>query len=135
MSSHEKPILLFDGVCNFCDGTVNFLIDRDPKKNLLFAALQSQTGQELLQKFSLDTQHFDTAILVYRGRYYKKTSAILRAISWMKFPWNLLQVFVIIPPFLRNFVYDIIAKNRYKWFGKLEYCRMPTADIQERFLP
>lgn len=128
------PILLFDGVCNFCDGTVNFIIDRDPKKNIRFAALQSNSGQKLLQKFSLDTQHFDSVILVHGERFHKKTSAILRVVRWMKFPWNTLCIFIIIPSPIRNFFYDIVAKNRYKWFGKLEYCRVPTADIKERFL-
>ena len=130
----DKPVMLFDGVCNFCDNTVNFIIDRDPQKKIRFAALQSQSGQKLLQQFELDTENFDSVILVYQGRYYKKTSAILRVVKWMKFPWWLLRVFIIVPPFLRNFFYDIVARNRYKWFGKLEYCRVPTADMKERFL-
>ncbi|BBM82588.1 thiol-disulfide oxidoreductase DCC family protein [Candidatus Uabimicrobium amorphum] len=134
MVNEDKPILLFDGVCNFCDGTVNFIIDRDPHKNIRFAALQSESGQQLLKKFSLDTENFDSLVVVHKGRYFKKTSAVWRVVRWMKFPWNLLSIFIVIPPFIGNFFYDIVARNRYKWFGKLEYCRMPTPDIQERFL-
>ena len=134
MVNEDKPILLFDGVCNFCDSTVNFIIDRDPRKNIRFAALQSQAGQQLLEKFSLDKNNFDSLVVVHKGRYFKKTSAVLRIVRWMKFPWNWLSIFIIIPPFIGNFFYDIVARNRYKWFGKLEYCRVPTPDVKERFL-
>lgn len=129
-----QPILLFDGVCNLCDTTVNFIIDRDPNKNIKFAALQSKSGQELLSHFSLSTENFDTVILVYKGKVHKKTGAILRVVHWMKFPWPFLLIFIIIPFFLRDFMYSIIAKNRYKWFGKMDYCRVPSADLKERFL-
>lgn len=134
MVNEDKPILLFDGVCNFCDSTVNFIIDRDPHKNIRFAALQSQAGQQLLEKFSLDKNNFDSLVVVYKGRYFKKTAAVLRVVRWMKFPWNIMSIFIVIPTFIGNFFYDIVARNRYKWFGKLEYCRVPTPDVKERFL-
>lgn len=130
----NKPILLFDGVCNLCDTSVHFIIDRNPKKNLLFASLQSDKGQELLNKFNLSTENFDSMVLVVGDKYYTKSSAALKVSQSMSLPWSALSIFIIIPKIIRDSAYSVIARNRYKWFGKQELCRVPTPELRERFL-
>jgi predicted DCC family thiol-disulfide oxidoreductase YuxK len=131
----HSPIVLFDGVCNFCNASVNFVIDHDAHKRLRFAALQSDAGQALLKRFGLRRDDFDTAVVVENGRAYRKSSAALR-IAWnLGGWWSLAGVLFAIPPFLRDGAYDLLARNRYRWFGKMESCRMPTPELRERFLP
>ena len=127
-------IILFDGVCNFCNASINFIIARDKKNKFKFAALQSDAGLELQKKFDLDPNDLKTFILVNGDKYYKKTTAALKVTKELKFPWNLSYIFIIIPPFFRNIAYNIIAKYRYKWFGKREVCRIPAPEERERFL-
>ncbi len=127
-------IILFDGVCNFCNATVNFIMARDNKDTFRFAALQSDIGIELQKKFGFDPNNLSTFILVEEDRYYTKTTAALRVAKKLKFPWYLGYVFIIIPPFIRNVSYNIIAKYRYKWFGRREVCRIPTAEERAKFL-
>lgn len=130
----EFSIILFDGVCNLCNSSVNFIIDHDKKNDFRFASLQSVAGQDLLKKFDLNTKDFDSIILVEDGKHYERSSAVLKIVK--KFPglWKLLYLFIIVPKPLRDFVYDIIADNRYKWFGKKESCRVPTPELKEKFL-
>ena len=130
----EKPILLFDGVCNLCNGSVQFIIERDTKKQFLFASLQSEKGQELLTKFNLPTQDFDSFVFIEGEKIYTKSTAALRVFSRFGGLWSLLKIFLLVPAFLRNLVYSLVAKNRYKWFGKSESCWLPTPDLQSRFL-
>ncbi|HJY63417.1 MAG TPA: DCC1-like thiol-disulfide oxidoreductase family protein [Ignavibacteria bacterium] len=132
MANHK--IILFDGVCNFCNSSVNFIIDRDKKNIFKFAALQSDIGDELQRKFSLNPKDLSSFILIEGDKYYKKTTAALRVAKDFGFPWNILYLFIMIPPCIRNISYNIIAKYRYKWFGKRETCRVPTTEEQERFL-
>ena len=129
------PVLLFDGVCNLCNGAVNFLIDRDPEARLRFASLQSASGQQLLRRFELPTDQFDTMVLVEGDRYYTRSTAGLRVARRLKWPWPLLSVFMVVPRPLRDLVYDCIARNRYRWFGQQENCRVPTPELRSRFLP
>ena len=113
---------------------MNFIIDRDTKNIFKFAALQSVPGKELQKKFSLDPKDLSSFILIDGDRYYKKTTAALLVARDFGFPWNLSYVLIIIPSFIRNIAYNIIAKYRYKWFGKRDSCRVPTEEEKEKFL-
>lgn len=133
MSSQHK-IILFDGVCNLCNGSVNFFMTRDKKDIFRFAALQSDIGIELQKKLDIDHENIESFILIDGNKYYKKSTAALRTAVILGFPYNLVYPFLLIPPFIRNIVYDIIARYRYKWFGKKEYCRVPTPEERSKFL-
>jgi predicted DCC family thiol-disulfide oxidoreductase YuxK len=130
----NRPIILFDGVCNFCNGTVNFLLKRDKQQAFLFAPLQSARGQQLLEEYGLPKENNASFILIDEGKVYQKSSAALRLTKRLPWYWKVFQVFYIIPPFIRNALYDLIARNRYKWFGKKEECMVPTAEQRSRFL-
>lgn len=130
----EQPIILFDGICNFCNGAVNFIIRQDKKAVFKFAPLQSKKGQELVEKFNLPKTNFDSFVLIENGKAYKRSTAGLRLYNKLPWYWKWTQVFWIIPGFLRNGIYDLIAKNRYKWFGKKETCMIPTPEVKNRFL-
>jgi predicted DCC family thiol-disulfide oxidoreductase YuxK len=130
----EPPIFLFDGVCKFCDAGVNFILDHDRRGLVRFAALQSESGQRLLRKFRLRTSDFDTLVLVEGERCYTRSSAVLRVAGLLGGPWRWLTAFLLVPPFLRDFAYDIFARNRYRWFGKYDACRLPTPEVRRRFL-
>ncbi|MBO6494948.1 MAG: DUF393 domain-containing protein [Roseivirga sp.] len=130
----EKDILLFDGVCNLCNSSVNFIIDHDPKGHFKFAALQSEFGQKKLEELGFDQEEFDSLVLLSGDKVYKKSSAALRIAKKLSGLYPLLYVFIIIPPFIRHGVYNIIAKNRYKWWGKRDSCRMPTPELKARFV-
>lgn len=130
----NKQIVLFDGVCNFCNFWVNFIIERDVKDSFRFAALQSEKGQELLIKFSLSTRDFDTFILIDRDKFYTQSTAALRISRKLKGIWKVFYLLIIIPKPVRDFVYKIVAKNRYKFFGKREACRVPTEEERRKFL-
>lgn len=130
----EHNIILFDGVCNFCNFWVNFIIDRDKNDSFRFAALQSEKGQTLLRKYGLNTNDFDTFILIANEKYYSKSTAALMIAKKLKSPLRILYAFIILPKFLRNFLYDIVAENRYKIFGKRDVCRVPTPEERNRFL-
>jgi len=132
--NQEHDILLFDGVCNLCNNSVNFIIDRDPKKHFKFAALQSEFGQSKLKELGFNQEEFDSLVLLSNGKVYRKSSAALRIAKKLSGLWPLLYVFIIIPPFIRHGIYDIIGKNRYKWFGKQDSCRMPTPELKQRFI-
>jgi len=130
----EKKIILFDGVCNLCNGSVVFIIKRDKKDVFRFAALQSEIGQELISKLKIDTSKTDSIILVTNDSYASKSTAALKIARELSGGYPLLYAFMIIPVFIRNFVYDIIAKNRYRWFGKKESCMIPTPELKAKFL-
>jgi predicted DCC family thiol-disulfide oxidoreductase YuxK len=127
-------IILFDGVCNFCNFWVNFLIDRDKKDKFRFTALQSEKGSELLKKYNLSTEDFDTFVLIDREKYYIKSTAAFMVAKNLPGLWKTLYIFIIVPKPLRDFVYSLIAKNRYKLFGKRETCRIPTPEERNKFL-
>lgn len=133
-SRNEFSVILFDGVCNFCNSSVNFIIERDYKNRFKFAALQSGKGQELLRRYNINTDNLKTIILIEGGKYYAKTTAALRITKHLKGIWKIFYIFIIIPPIVRNIVYNIIAKYRYKWFGRKDACRIPAQDEKEKFL-
>ena len=127
-------IILFDGVCNLCNGAVNFVIKRDPGNVFKFAPLQEKQGALLLKTHAIDIQKLDSIVLIENGNVYTKSSAALRIARKMSNLWPLFFVLLIIPSFIRDGVYDFIAKNRYKWFGKKEQCMIPTLGLKEKFL-
>lgn len=130
----NKNIILFDGVCNLCNGAVKFIIKNDTKNKFQFASLQSKTGQELLEKHHLSTTNLDSFVLISDEKYFTRSTAALKVCQKLGKFWQLLYVFIIVPTFIRNFFYDYIAKNRYRWFGKNDACMMPTQAIKSRFL-
>lgn len=130
----EHPIILFDGVCNLCNGAVQFIIERDKKQQFRFASLQSDIGKQYQTKAGLSTDSIDTILLVENGKIYQKSSAALRIARRLDGLWFVLFGFIIIPTFIRNGVYDWIARNRYRWFGKQDSCWMPTPDLKVLFL-
>lgn len=130
----SSPVLLFDGVCNLCNASVQWVIRHDPKAVFRFASLQSEAGQALLQKFNLPTDELNTVVLVDGGKVYTRSDVPIQVGKKLGGWWHLLQMFFIIPRPLRNAVYDWIARNRYRWFGKKEECWLPTPELRERFL-
>jgi len=130
----KNPIILFDGVCNLCNGAVNFIIARDPNVYFRLAALQSTIGQEILQKHSLNTQDFDTIVLVEGDNIYSHSTAALRIARKLCGAWPLFYAFIVIPSPIRNVIYNWISRNRYRWFGKQDTCRIPTPELRSRFL-
>ena len=127
-------IILFDGVCNLCNGAVNFVIKRDPRNVFKFTPLQEKQGVLLLKKHAVDSRKLDSIVLIENGNVYIKSSAALRIAKKLSGLWPLFFVLLIIPSFIRDGVYDFIAKNRYKWFGKKEQCMIPTPGFREKFL-
>ena len=133
-SAHNNPVILFDGVCNFCNSSVQFVIKRDPKNLFRFGALQGTYGQKVLADFNLPQNEFNSFILIQDGKLYTKSTAALRVAKQLSGLWPMLYGFIIIPPFIRNAVYNFIAQNRYRWFGKKEACMLPTPQERQLFL-
>ena len=127
-------IVLFDGVCNFCDASVQFVIRHEKNSTLKFASLQSETGTHLMKKYGLDSSEIDSIIFITNGKAYIKSSAALRLCKHLKGLYPLLFAFIIVPPFIRNSVYDWVARNRYKWYGKKDSCMIPSPEIRARFV-
>ena len=119
---NNENILLFDGFCNLCSRLVNFIIKRDKKAKFLFLSLQSASGQLLLKKFGLPTDDFDSVVYIRNDKYFLKSSAILHILKEMGGIWKLFFIFIIVPNFIRDFIYKIIAKTRYKIFGNNDSC-------------
>ena len=123
----NKKIILFDGLCNLCNSSVQFLIKRDSKDIFLFVSLQSELGKELLSKLPIAIQKTDSIILY-------ESEAVFYIIKSLGGLFNLLLIFKLLPHSIHDFIYDYIAKNRYHWFGKKEQCLVPTSEIQSKFL-
>jgi len=129
-----KIVILFDGVCNLCNGAVQFIIKRDKTSKFLFASLQSDFGQSQLQKFGLDPSELHSIIALDNGKFFERSDAALTIASGLAQPWPMLGVFRILPRFFRDWIYDLISKNRYKMFGKRESCMIPTPELKGRFV-
>ena len=129
-----NQIILFDGLCNLCNGSVQFIINRDAKKQFRFASLQSSFGNHQLHKFGLATNQLYSIILIKEGRYLQKSNAALEIARNLDGLWPAIYLFKIVPLFLRDWAYDCIAKNRYSWFGKKDSCMIPTPELKSRFL-
>ena len=134
--NHENShsIILFDGVCNLCNSSINFVIKRDKNDRFKFATLQEEPGVSLLKRYNIDTFNTDSIILIENGKAYVKSTAALRVAKKLSGGWPLLYAFIIIPAFIRNWVYDYVAKNRYKWYGKKDSCMIPTPELKAKFL-
>jgi predicted DCC family thiol-disulfide oxidoreductase YuxK len=127
-------VILFDGVCNLCNASVNFIIDRDPQGRFSFAALQGEIGQGFLRRHGLATEVFDTLVLIDQGRLHQRSGAALRIARRLRWPWPLLAVCWLVPLPLRDAVYGLVSRNRYRWFGRQDACRLPTPQLGARFL-
>ncbi|MHA3789365.1 thiol-disulfide oxidoreductase DCC family protein [Flavobacterium hauense] len=131
----NKKIILFDGVCNLCDNTVQFIIKHDKEDIFRFVALQSDLGQEIINHIGLDTSKTDSIILYEPGTaYYYKAEAALKIAKELGSVYSLLSIFTVLPNYLNNKVYDYVARNRYKWYGKKEECMIPTPEMKAKFL-
>lgn len=130
----EPPVILFDGVCNLCNGSVIFIIKRDTQSKLKFASLQSNYGVEQLKRFNLPVSSLNSVLLVKEGRLFQKSNAALEIVSMLDGMWPALYVFIIVPKVIRDFVYNWVANNRYRWFGKKEVCMIPTPEMKARFV-
>jgi predicted DCC family thiol-disulfide oxidoreductase YuxK len=131
--SDPELLILFDGVCNFCNGAVNFVIDHDPKERFRFAALQSELGTRLVAQHKLSPDVL-SSVLIEHGVVYTRSTAALRAAKYLRFPWPLLSALLLVPRFLRDAAYDWFAVRRYRFFGKAEVCLVPTPELRRRFL-
>lgn len=130
----QKPIILFDGLCNLCDGAVQFVLKHDDDKNFLFASLQSETGQQLLKQFNFPLENFNSFVLLQNNNVYLRSTAALLVAKQLSGAIKFIYLFIIVPAFIRDWVYNWIAKRRYKWFGKKEACIVPTPELKARFL-
>ena len=132
MANH--PIILFDGVCNLCNSSVQHVIRHDPKEIFKFASLQGEAGKQLLKQYDLSVNDMNSFVLIQDNTAYTRSTAALFVAKRLTGISKLLYGFIIVPPFIRNAVYDMIARKRYKWFGKKETCMIPAASLQSRFL-
>jgi predicted DCC family thiol-disulfide oxidoreductase YuxK len=134
MNTTEHPVLLFDGVCNLCNSSVQFIIERDPNARFRFASLQSEEGQALLSRFENCPADLSSVVLVQDEQLYARSEAALRVARQLGGGWSLLYAFIVVPRPIRDAVYDWIARNRYRWFGKKDACMIPSPDLKSRFL-
>lgn len=134
MGASEQPVILFDGICNLCEGFVQWVILRDPDAIFKFAPLQSEVGEDLLAGCDLSGDPLQGVVLVDAGRCYRKSDAIIRVLARLGWPYRALAPTRFVPRTVRDFVYDFVANRRYGWFGKRDECMMPTSDIRARFL-
>ncbi|WP_153801211.1 thiol-disulfide oxidoreductase DCC family protein [Foetidibacter luteolus] len=130
----QQPVIIFDGVCNLCNSSVQFVIRHDKKKQFLFASLQSDYGQKVLKEHELPYTTFNSFLLLQNSKLYTKSSGALQVARQLDGGWPLLYGFIVIPKFIRDAVYSFIARNRYRWFGKQDTCWLPTPDLKARFL-
>ncbi|MGG1675516.1 thiol-disulfide oxidoreductase DCC family protein [Neobacillus sp. NRS-1170] len=128
-----ERIVLFDGVCNLCNHSVQFILIRDANKAFKFASLQGETGQKLLKQYGLNND-LNSFVLIENNKPYLKSTAALRVCMNLSGAWRLFPFFLVIPKPIRDFVYDVVANNRYKWFGKTESCLLPSPEWKDRFL-
>jgi predicted DCC family thiol-disulfide oxidoreductase YuxK len=130
----NDAVVLFDGVCNLCTGSVRFIIARDPGARFRFAALDSEAARRLLEECGVTSAPPDSVALVEGGAVYTRSSAALRIARRLRFPWPLLYALIVVPKPLRDAAYDLIAHHRYGWFGKRDACMVPTPELRSRFL-
>lgn len=131
---NNSPVILFDGVCNFCAWSVRFVIARDPLGVCRFASLQSETGRRLLREHGLDEVDMNSFVLIEGSKAWRESDASLRLCQHLCAPWCWLSILLIVPPCLRDPAYRLIARNRYRWFGKSDTCLVPSPEVRARFL-
>jgi predicted DCC family thiol-disulfide oxidoreductase YuxK len=130
----NRYIVIFDGVCNFCNGAVHFIINRDPEGTFAFTPMQSELAQELTQRFNVPDVGMDTLVLIKAGKCYVLSDAALEIANELKGPWRLCYVFKVVPRPIRDAAYKLFARNRYTLFGKKDACMVPSAEVKSRFL-
>ncbi len=130
----EQPVILFDGVCNFCNSAVNFVIKRDKKKQILFSPLQTNTGKKLLEQYGLPENELQSFVFIENGKAYTRSTAVLKVCRHLRGLWPLCYGFMIVPKLIRNGIYNWFARHRYKWFGIQQACMIPTPEVKARFL-
>jgi predicted DCC family thiol-disulfide oxidoreductase YuxK len=133
-AARDGPVILFDGVCNLCNGSVQFVVDHDPDGVFRFAPLQSESAQDLLAAVGFDDYDFGTFVLVDGDEYYTKSDAALRVARELERPWSWLWLFRFVPSVVRDGVYDLVARYRYRVFGRKDRCMVPTPELRDRFL-
>jgi predicted DCC family thiol-disulfide oxidoreductase YuxK len=129
-----RPVAIFDGVCNLCNAAVDWIIRHDRRARIVFAASQSPPGAALLARHGASPSAADTFVLVEHGRLYDRSTAALHVARLVGFPWSLAAVFLVVPRPLRDAIYSYVARNRYRWFGRKETCRLPSPEERARFL-
>ena len=130
-----KQLVIFDGVCNLCNASTIYIIKRDRNDIFRFAPLQSEIGQKIIKAYNIDTNKTDSILLYAPNKgLFSRSTAVLKIASKLSFPTSLYAIFLIIPAFIRNVVYNYIARNRYKWYGKKDSCMVPTPEIKKKFL-
>jgi predicted DCC family thiol-disulfide oxidoreductase YuxK len=133
-TTERSPILLFDGVCNLCNASVQFVIRHDKKRQFRFASLQSEQAQNLLIRFDLPPKALDSVVLIDDGKAFTRSSAALEIARKLGGIWAVAYIFIVVPRPVRDAVYDWVARNRYRWFGKKEACMVPTPELKNRFI-
>lgn len=129
----DQPVVIFDGVCNFCNGSIQFLLKRERSPRLRFAAAQSEIGGALLNVYGRDVAALDSIMLVDATGAFEKSDAILRIVPNLRWNWQWLRLGWLLPRFFRDWLYDVVAKRRYRWFGKREECMLPSKELRARF--
>lgn len=130
----QKPLILFDGECNLCNWAVNFVLGKDRRGIFVFSPRKSDPGRRVLAKLGLENTDVETIYLVENEDIYSQSTAVLRILRRLPLPWRLLFVFIVVPRCTRDFLYDVIARKRYAWFGKMTSCRVPSQREKDRFL-
>lgn len=130
----NNNIVLFDGVCNLCNSTIDLLLKLDKKKVFYFCSLQSTRGEELIKKLNYQSEPLSSIIFVKNFKIYDRSSAILKILQTLGFPWNLFSIFFLVPKPIRDFFYRLVSTNRYRLFGKKDTCRLPTEEEKSRFI-
>ena len=133
-SINNNQILLFDGLCNLCNGSVNFILKRDKTGKFKFASLQSEIGIKVCEKYNIDHNIIDSFVLLKNDMIFIKSYAILEVLKDLPIGWKLFRIGIILPKIIRDYLYDFVAKYRYRIFGKKDECPIPTNDVQDRFL-
>ena len=134
MNESDSPIVLYDGVCNVCDASVQFILDHDPEEQFRFASLQSDVGQALASSAGIDASDLSTLVLLVDGKGYVRSDAALRIARRLEYPWSAAYALHVVPRPVRDLAYRIVSMNRIHWFGSRATCRIPTPDIRRRFL-
>ena len=129
----NKTILFFDGNCGLCNRSVKFVLRKEKNHELFFSPLQSEFAKKILKQYNLAAEA-DSMILLEKGKVYLQSSASLRTTKYLKGLWTLMMIFIIVPPFIRNAIYNYVAKNRISWFGTADYCEMMTPELKKRFV-
>jgi predicted DCC family thiol-disulfide oxidoreductase YuxK len=134
LGNHKPVLVLFDGVCNLCNGLVQFIIQRDPKAKFKFASLQSDAGRSLLKKFNIDADLLHSIVVFDDDEALQRSDAVIRIANYLGGGWKILKAFNILPKFFRDGCYNVVAANRYRIFGKKNSCMIPTPELKQRFI-